>query len=352
MRVGNLSRIFGDFDFRNDAAVFVFFCNELVNTAENRVTLCRNQTLTDTKRVDLRALVDQIADDIFVKRVGNNDLTFRQSRFIEHLTRFFGKVRQVAGVETNAALGDALRNENFLERTNGIRNTRTQNIVGIDKQCRVVRIQFAVGTEGIVFGFKHLHPRMCHRTGRRDFIHAVGKRTCRCMTAADVRRSCAENRTVSALCTAGTELCNRTSLCRTNHTACLCRNQRLVIERKQKECFNKLCLHRTCSYRQNRLTREDRGSLGNSPDVAGKAEGAQIVEESFGKLLLGTQKVQIFLGKMQIGNIIDDLLQSCGNCITAAVGYSAEEHIEIGNFIAFSGEEVAVCHRQFVKITK
>ena len=53
---------------------------------------------------------------------------------------------------------------------------------------------------------------------------------------------------------------------------------------------------------------EDRGSLRNSPDIAGKTEVSQIIQKFFYETAFGPEVFDIRFGEMQILDIIDNLL--------------------------------------------
>ena len=55
---------------------------------------------------------------------------------------------------------------------------------------------------------------------------------------------------------------------------------------------------------------------------------------------------------MQILEILDDLLESRHNRISALVGNSAEEHIEASLVVANIRMEIAVSHSDFVEISQ
>ena len=92
-----------------------------------------------------------------------------------------------------------------------------------------MRICAAVGDERLILAVKHLHPRVCHRSGRGDCIVSVRDCARRRGTAADERGAGTEDSSVSPLCAAGAEFRNRSALCRSYNAVRLCSYQRLVI---------------------------------------------------------------------------------------------------------------------------
>ncbi len=100
------------------------------------------------------------------------------------------------------------------------------------------------------------------------------------------------------------------------------------------------------------LLGEDRGALGDGPDVAGKAEISEVGKKFLAEHLPAPEIGDVLLGKVQILNVVHDLFQSCGNGEAAAVGALAEEEIEVGNAVAIAAGEVALAHGQLIKIAE
>ena len=68
VRVGYLLRVFGNLYLR-DYLAFLFLCDKLINSAENRVRFRGDKPLADAEGVYFRALKNYIADYIFVERI-------------------------------------------------------------------------------------------------------------------------------------------------------------------------------------------------------------------------------------------------------------------------------------------
>ena len=128
---------------------------------------------------------------------------------------------------------------------------------------------------------------MRHRPSSRNPIVPVTHSTCRTRTAPDIRSSGAENCTIRPLRSAGAKLCHRPAFCSAAYPTCLRCNQRLMIDSKQKIRLDKLCLCSRCSNRQKRLSRENRRSFRNRPDVTGKTKGKQALQKCLIELALG-----------------------------------------------------------------
>ena len=96
MRGGDLFDVLRHLDLGDDLAVFVLNRDQLVHAAEDRLGLGGDEALADAKGVDLRALVQKVAHQILVERVGRHDLHVRIARRVQHLARLDGQVRNVA----------------------------------------------------------------------------------------------------------------------------------------------------------------------------------------------------------------------------------------------------------------
>ena len=118
---------------------------------------------------------------------------------------------------------------------------------------------------------------MRHRAAGRNAVDLIGERARRSGAAADIRRSCTQNRRVASLCAPGAEFQNNSALCRAADTVCLRRNQALMVESQQQESFNQLRLDCGRSHGENRLLRENRRALRHGPDIAREAEAFQVV---------------------------------------------------------------------------
>ena len=87
--VGNLGCVLGNFDFGNNGPVFLFHRYQLVHAAEYRAALAGDKPFAYPERINLRPLLQQIPDQVFIQRIGNYDLCLCQSRFIQHDAGFF-----------------------------------------------------------------------------------------------------------------------------------------------------------------------------------------------------------------------------------------------------------------------
>ena len=122
MRCRDLADVLADLDLGDDIAVLVLHCDELIDATEDRLALGGNETLADAEGVDLRVLHPEVLDEVLVERVRNGDGAFRPARLVEHLARLAGKIGDVAAVQADAALFDAKRLQDVVERFDGVGN--------------------------------------------------------------------------------------------------------------------------------------------------------------------------------------------------------------------------------------
>ena len=170
MRRGDLADVLADLDLGDYIAVLILYGDELVDAAEHRLAARGDEPLAHAEAVDLRALAQQTRDQALIERVGHGDLAVGPTGIVEHFACLLRQVGNVAGVEADAAVRDALRPQHFVECADGVRNAGLQAVVGVHKQGSVVGIRLAVGAEGVELGVKHLHPGVRHRAAG---VHAV-----------------------------------------------------------------------------------------------------------------------------------------------------------------------------------
>ena len=173
-----------------------------------------------------------------------------------------------------------------------------------------------------------------------------------CRAAAYISSSCAENSSVSSLRSARAELGNGSAICRPDHAICLGGYKGLVVEAKENKRLDKLSLDRGRSDRHDRLTREDRRSLGNGIYITCKPEGGKVIKKSLGEQIFLTEKGYIVRGEFKRFYILYDLLESCGYGKSATVGNLAKENVKISYLVSLPKLKIAVSHSKLVKITK
>ena len=193
---------------------------------------------------------------------------------------------------------------------------------------------------------------MRHRTEGRNTEFTIHNGASGAHTAGNIGSTSAIDGTVTALSTARAKLQHRTSLGGANDTAGLGSDQRLMVDQNQKHRFDKLCLDSRTTYDDQRLVREDGSTLRNRPHVTRKFEVVQIIQELLIEYSLASQIFNIFLGKLQIFDVFNQLLNTGNNSYTALIRHRTEEHIKIHRTFTIVGAEKAVSHRQLIKISE
>ena len=191
---------------------------------------------------------------------------------------------------------------------------------------------------------------MRHRAAGRDAVVAVGQNAGSTLTAADEGCARTVDRAVIALCTAGAELEHGAALRGAGDAVRLGGDQRLVVDGQQNHGLNELRLnHRACNG-DERLAREYRRALGDSPDIAFELEVAQIVEKRLGEAFAAAEVCDVLLGEAEIFEVGDQLLDTGHDGIAAAVRNAAEEHIKVCAAVAHTLFKIAICHRELVEV--
>ena len=125
-----------------------------------------------------------------------------------------------------------------------------------------------------------------------------------------------------------------------------------MVDGQKCKGFNKLRLNGRGTHHDHGFLREHGCAFGHGVDITGKAEIAQIVEKFFTKQVLRAEIFDIFLIKVQIFNVVDQLFQTCGNGETATIRHGTEIKVKIRDAILVPGFEVTVAHGQLVKVTE
>ena len=352
VRSRDLANVFANFDLGNDLTVFFFNRANLVNTAKYGVTLCGNKAFANAKGIYTSILTDQFANEVFIKRVRNNDFALVPTGIVEHFANLFGKIRNVTRVNANCAFCNALRLENLIKHLNGIRNTGIDYAVGINQKCASVGVNRRIGFESLVLGIKHLHPRVRHSAGSRNAEDLISNGAGCVVATADICGTSTENSGICTLCATRAKFAECSALCCTRQTGCFCCNERLMVDHHQNVSFNKLCFDSCSANDQKGLTGKNNSSFGNCPNIAFKLKGTQKVKEFFAKAILAAQISNILFIKMQVVDIFDNLFKSCNDCITAVIGIIAVEHIKVDDFVFHSTFKIAVAHCELIKVTK
>ena len=270
--VGDLAHVLADLDLGDNGAVLILHGAELVHAAEHRVALGGDQPLAHAEGVDLGPLADQLGNQPLVQGVGHGDGAFSPAGLVQHLSGLLGQIGHVAGVQPDAALGDAQGLQNVVEGPDGVGNAGFQGVEGVHQQHRVVRIGAAVADESVIFRVKHLHPGMGHGACRGHAVELVGHGAGSARAAADIGRSGAGYGPGNTLGPAGTKLQHGAPLGRTADPVGLGGNEALVVEFQQQIGLQQLGLNGGGPDGDHRLPGEDGHALRHGPDVAGEAE--------------------------------------------------------------------------------
>ena len=267
------------------------------------------------------------------------------TRVVQHLSRFFRQIGDVAGVDADALLGGL----QFVEDPDGVGNAALQHVVGVDQQRAVIGIMLCVSGERFVLGVEQLHPGVGHGAQRGDAVFGFADRAGRAGNAADVGCPRAEDGRGCAVGSAGTEFHDRPAF-RSPHDAVRLRgDQALVGDQQQRHRLDELRLDRGASDHDDGFVGEHRRALGHRPDVAGEFEMTQVIQEFVAESLL-FQERQIVFRELDVLQIVDEGFEACRDDVAAVFGISAVEQVEINDLIAHPFQKIAVCHGQLVKV--
>ena len=283
---------------------------------------------------------------MLVQGVGGDDLDPGQAGLVQHGPGPGGEVGQVAGVDADAAPGDA----QLPEHPDGRGHAGLEDAVGVHQQNGVVRINLAVGAEGGVLVVVHLHPGVGHGPRGGHAVQLVGHGAGGAGAAGDVAGPGPQQSAAGTLGPAGAELGHRPPLGRPDDAAGLGGDEGLVVQGEQQIGLQKLGLDRRGPDGHDGLPGEHRRALGHGPDVPGEAEVPQPVQKFRGKDPLGPEIGQVVLVKAQVADILHCLLQPGGDDKAAPVGHVPVKNVEIADVVPFVALEVAVGHGQLVKV--
>ncbi len=210
-----------------------------------------------------------------------------------------------------------------------VRHAALEGIISVNQEYAVIRIDICIRLERFVFAVKHLHPGVRHRTAGRDFVVAVGSTQAvpwqPPMYAARAPRSHRRSPVRGA------------SRTRAPPGLCAARVMRfaLVAIRVWWLMVSRIMVSTNCAWIigpatvYERFAGEYGRALGYGPYVAFKLKIAKIIEECLREALAAAKICNILLGKMQVFEVFNQLFHACHDGISAAVRYTAEEHIEV-----------------------
>ena len=352
MGIGDLIHVLADLDLGDHLAVGILHGHQLVNAAKDGLAGSGDEALTHTEQVDLGLLVQKLTDDVLVQRVGRRDLALGPAGVVQHLAGGLGQIGDIAGVQTDAALGDALGLEDLVEDADGVGHAGLQGVVSIHQEGGVIGIDLAVGLESLILRVEHLDPGVGHGAAGGDAVELVGDGAGSAAAAADVSGAGAGDSAVDALGAAGAELQHRAALGSADDAVGLGGNEALVVDGEEGEGLDELGLDSGSPDHHHRLAGEDGRALGDGPDIAGELEVPQVIQELLVKEALAPEVLDILIVEMQVLDIVDQLVQTCADGKAAAVRHIPEEDVEIGDAVFVSSLKITVAHGQLIEVAE
>ena len=350
MGIGDLRHVLADLDAGANNAVLFLHCDQFIHAAEHRGGLAGDEPLAHAEYVHLRALEHQVADEVFVQGVGRGDLAVGQSGVVQHLAGALGQVGNIAAVQADGTVGDALGDQHVLEGSDGVGDAGLQGVVGVHQERGIVGVQLAIGAEGLVFVVKHLHPGVGHGAAGRHTVHGVGEGAGSTGSTADVGRAGADDSAVRTLSAAGAKLQHGAALSSPDDAVGLGGDQALMIDGQQQVGFNQLRLNGGSLDGQDGLVGEDGRAFRDSVDITGEFEVAQIIQEGLVKVTLGAQVGDVIIGEVQLLDVFHDLLQAGRDGKAAAVRHGTVEYVKHHILLVEAVAEITVAHRDLIKV--
>ena len=203
---------------------------------------------------------------------------------------------------------------------------------------------------GQFIGVEH-DPAVRHRAADRDAKFLPRQYRGRACDAADGTGPGAIHRRVVAVSPARAEVGNRPSVRRADNAPRLGGDQALVVKLGEDLGLDDLRLHDIGNHGQNRFTGIDHAPLREGDHIPVKTEAAQVVEKRGVKLAKRGQVEHILLVKMEIDQVVHDLLQPRKEGKASPVRVTAVEHIKghLGT-AAVLVKKIAISHGQLVEI--
>lgn len=349
-RIRDFLDVLRDLDARREVVVLADG-RELVDGAEDRLRLRRDQALADAECIDAGPLLRQERRDReLVKAVRDDNLAVRQPCFVEHLAHALGEVREVARVDADAEEALAHRLENLMRNADGIRDARMDDIVGIDEQDGRIRIRLCILLERLVLVAVEHDPAVRHRARDRDAEHLASRARRRANDTADVGSACAVRRRIHVVGAASAEVRYRTAGSRLADAARLRRDQRLVVDLCEDGRLHELRVDERCDDRQDWFIRIHDRALRQRVDVALEMEVLEVRQEFLREHVLLAEVLDILVREGHVLHILDDLLETRKDGEAAFVRILAIEDIERHLHVLVVVLEVTIGHGQFVEV--
>ena len=159
------------------------------------------------------------------------------------------------------------------------------------------------------------------------------------------------NAGVRSLGPAQAELHDGVSFGRVYHPGRLGGNQALVVDDGQKGSLNQLGFHNGGNDLYQGFPGKYHRALGDGINISAEMEVFQVGQKVFVEEIQASQIGNILRGEPEAFDIVNHLLQTGGDGITAVAGVFAVENIENNGLIRM-GFEIALHHGQFIQVSQ
>ena len=126
----------------------------------------------------------------------------------------------------------------------------------------------------------------------------------------------------------------------------------LVVDGQQQVGLQQLGLDGRGPHGENGLVGEHRGPLGDGKDVPGELKVCQVVQEVLVKDLPAPEVGDVLGVKVEVLDVLNDLLQPGSDGIAPIVRDAAEEEVKVGDPIFVPGLEVSVAHGELIEVAQ
>lgn len=232
----------------------------------------------------------------------------------------------------------------------GIRDTRMDDIVGVDEQDGRIRIRLRVLLERLVLIAVEHDPAVRHRARDGDAEHLASRARRRADDAADVGSACAVRRRIHVVGAAGAEVRYRTAGSRLADAARLRRNQRLMVDLRENSRLHELRVDERRDDRQDWFIRIHDRAFRQRVDVALEMEVLEVRQKFLREHVLLAEVLDILIREGHVLHILDDLLETREDGKAAFVRILAIEDIERHLDVLVVVLEVTIGHGQFVEV--
>ena len=193
---------------------------------------------------------------------------------------------------------------------------------------------------------------MGHGAERRRAVELVGNGAGGAAAAGDVGGARTVDGGGRALRAAGAELHHGAASGGADDAVGLGGDEALVVDGQKRKGLEQLRLDRGRAHNDHRLLGEHGRALGHGVNITAEAEVGKIVEKLLAEDAARAEIGDIPLVKVQILDIVDQLVEAGGDGVPAAVRHGAEINVEIGYAILESGFQVTIAHGQLIEITE